>query len=93
MLQYHASEYRLGVHNRLFRCDVEIAARILPPETQEMWRWFHVLGTPNGECRARLEHMNRGDFFRHVYTLERDLGRELMRRGISPVSEYFCSTP
>jgi len=73
----------------LLRCDFELAAkRKLRRLELRVFRLHFVDCGDWHQCCAVL-HIGRGEFFHEVYRLEERLGRELLRRGIFPLYEYF----
>ncbi len=91
--RYHAAEHKMSLRNRLFRCDVDIAARVLAPHEQAVWEYFLKCGIDWDVCLRlgdrRLVGMTRGNFFHTVYATEQRMGRELIARGIAPSAKYF----
>lgn len=92
MSRYHrAGDQTNSVRARLFRADVAIAARVLAPELQLLWRLLHVEGGDWRECvkHPGLHHLDRGAFFTNAYNVEWRLGKELLAREIAPSWKYF----
>jgi hypothetical protein len=80
---------RPSLRGMLLRCDFELAAeRNLRPLALRVFRARFVDRGDWRQCCAVLR-ISRGEFFHEVYWLEERLGRELLRRGIFPLYEYF----
>lgn len=90
MGRYHFCEHRMDIRSRLFRCDVEIAVRVLRPREQVIWELHLKWALPWEVCIAdRRLRMDRANFFHRLYMTEQRLGRELLQRGIAPAEKYF----
>jgi hypothetical protein len=73
----------------IFRADFDLpASRMLTGSERTAFREFFVEDGTWHAC-APLLRVNRGNFFHWVYQIEVDLGRELVRRGVFPLNEYF----
>jgi hypothetical protein len=81
--------YPGNVKEMLFRCDVEIAAAHALDRLEMGVFRLHFLGYARWPICCRALAIGRGKFFHTVYLVERRLGRELLRRGIFPLEQYF----
>lgn len=92
MSRYHrAADQVSSLRAILFRADVDITVRVLSAECQILWKLFHAQGATWEECltHPQLRHLDRGAFFHAVYSTERVLGKELLKREIAPCWKYF----
>jgi len=68
-----------------------IANRVLDEEELRIFRFYYLLGAGYKLCCRQLK-MDRTDFFRYLYTIQRKLGRafaETEPYPLYPVAEYF----
>src|SRR5579863_2712477 len=68
-----------------------VSQRALTEIEYKIFRFHYLLGADWKSCCQRLK-INKGDFFHHVYEIERQLGRvfaELAPYPLYPVAEYF----
>jgi len=68
-----------------------IANRVLDEEELRIFRFYYLLGAGYKLCCRQLK-MDRTDFFRYLYRIQRKLGRSFAETepyALYPVAEYF----
>jgi hypothetical protein len=71
-----------------------ICKRALNPFDYKVFKFHYLLGADWKLCCRQL-HMDRGNFFHAIYTIEQKLGRvfaTLRPYGLYPLGEYFGGT-